>query len=203
MSDSSERPRRTGSFWVDFAIALAALCVSAASLWIALRTDRTQERLLASSVWPALQFVTSDYAETADPAQTRSVIRFSVTNAGVGPASLQWFDAYYRNRPVSDAVSFLRECCERGNDRLVRVKVSNYMQGRVLAARETAHFIQVPRTVSNAAAFSILDRERQNIYVRACYCSVLNECWLFDSRRTRAESVGGNCPQPDKPLFQG
>jgi len=204
VAESPHGPHRTASFWVDLAVALAALCVSAASLWVALRTDRTQERLLAASVWPVLQFVTSDYVETNDPTRTRNVVRFTVTNAGVGPATLQWFDAYYRGRPIADTISFLRQCCDRSNSQfLARTKVSNYMQGRVLAARETIHFIEVPRNPSNATAYAILVNERLNVYIRTCYCSVLDECWLFDSRRIKPVSVGKECPPGERPLFQG
>lgn len=127
MPDVSERPHRTGVFWIDIAVALAAVCISVASLWIALRTDRTQERLLAASVWPVLLFETSDYAESGSPGETRHIIRFSITNAGVGPARVKWFDR-----------ALLRQCCEPGKARpLSRVLISNYMQTRVMTARET------------------------------------------------------------------
>lgn len=183
-------------------IALGAVCVSVASLWVALRTDRTQERLLAASVWPVLLVETSDYAEGGTPGVTRNVIQFSVTNAGVGPARVKWFDVYYHRKPIENGHALLQQCCGDRQRALSRVQISNYMQTRVMTARETIHFLEIPRNATNVAEWNVLDKARQNVYVRACYCSVLDECWLLDSRNAEPASVRG-CPPADTPLFQG
>lgn len=203
MAETADRSHRTGAFWLDLIVALTAVCVSVASLWVALRADRTQERLLAASVWPVLLYETSNYVESANPGQPRNVIQFSVTNAGVGPARLRWFDLYYHSKTLGNGRVLVAQCCDRAKKSALKgAMITNYMQGRVLVARETIHFIEVPRNASNAAAYAILDRERQRVYVRACYCSVLDDCWLFDSRRAQPAAVR-DCPQPDTPLYQG
>jgi len=203
MPDVPDRPHRTGAFWLDMLVALAAVCISIASLWVALREDRTQEHLLAASVWPVLLYETSNYAEMANPDQTRHIVRFTITNAGVGPAKVKWFDMYYLGKPMRDGNALLLRCCERREQNGLRqAMISNYMQGRVLAAREAVHFLGVPRNGNNTAEFTVLDRERLNVYVRACYCSVLDDCWLFDSRQNQPAATH-ECPTADMPLYQG
>lgn len=193
--------RRSGSTMLDMIVAIAAICISLASLWVALRTDRTQERLLTASVWPVMLYETSNYVEADN--SIRKVVRFTVTNAGIGPMRIEWFDVYYRHKPIATGRGFLKDCCERnGSLSLVRGTTSNYMQGRVLAAREAIHFLEVPRTADNTGEYRALDAERLNVYVRACYCSALNDCWLFDSRLKHPTPIG-DCPKPDEPLFQG
>ena len=198
MSDLPERPRATGVPFVDIAVAVAAICISVASLWVALRADRTQERLLAASVWPVLVFDTSDFVERTH------VINLDVTNAGVGPAKIRWFDLYYRGKALANDAALLDACCERGGKLhgLRRVLYSEYMRYRVMVPHETLHFMSVPQDARNGREWATLDRERENVYVRACYCSVLDDCWLLDSRRPEPRTVEV-CPAPDLPLYQG
>jgi len=203
MPDVPDRPHRTGAFWLDLVVALTAVCVSGASLWVALRADQTQERLLAASVWPVLQYETSDYVQSGPVEQTRHVIRFTITNAGVGPARVRWFDVYYLGKAMPDGTAMLFRCCESGvKHGLTRVLVTNYMQGRVLAARETVHFMEIARNAANLKEFAVLDKERLNVYVRSCYCSVLDDCWILDSRQMQPAPTH-NCPPADTPLFSG
>ena len=199
--DHNDRPHRTGTRWLDIVVAISAICISLASLWVALRTDRTQERLLTASVWPVMLYETSDFVEIGT--SIRRVVRFTVTNAGIGPMRVEWFDMYYHHKPMESGRAFLKVCCERGSSQsLVVASTSNYMQGRVLAARESVYVIEVSENAKNDAGYRALDNERTNVYVRACYCSALNDCWIFDSRLKHPEPTR-DCPKPDTPLFQG
>jgi hypothetical protein len=193
--------RRGGREWLDIVVAIAAICISLASLWVALRTDRTQERLLTASVWPVMLYESSDYVETGNV--LRRVVRFDVTNAGIGPMRVEWFDMYYHDRPMASGRAFLDACCAKdGATSLVSAETSDYMQGRVLAARETIHIVEVRQTAKNADEYRVLDSERNSVYVRSCYCSALNDCWIFDSRMKQPVPTR-DCPNPDTPLFQG
>ena len=52
------------------------------------------------------------------------------------------------------------------------------------------------------AIWNALNQERQNIRMRACYCSVLDDCWIFDSEREDPEPVA-RCPAPGPVLWRG
>jgi hypothetical protein len=70
---------RSQRHWSDIALAVAALFVSAVSLWVAIRTENSNEELVAASVWPFLQVQVSN----ADP-DTKLDLQFEVVNTGVG-----------------------------------------------------------------------------------------------------------------------
>lgn len=203
MADPLDRRNRMRNSWLDITIALAAVCISLASLWIAVKADRIQERILTASVWPVLLYESSNYVESESGSERPGVIRFTITNAGVGPALIQWFDVYYGGRPMASGAAFIETCCGLSRARAASTRITtNYVQDRVLAAREVLHFVEVPRSSTSTRAYRALDRERQKVYVRACYCSALEDCWLFDSRKRDRVALSA-CPKPDIPLFQG
>lgn len=183
-----------GPFWMELTVAPAAIVISSASLWIAVRAGQTQERLLAASVWPFLQFSTSD----SYPAPGVE-IDFNLQNAGVGPARVRWASLYYGGKAYASAEDAFRICC--GATKRVN-RTTSYLQERVLVADETVRFIRVPKQGNDARMWSRLDAERLKFYVRACYCSVLDECWLFDSRRAQPQPVRP-CPPAEMPRFSG
>ena len=47
-----------------------------------------------------------------------------------------------------------------------------------------------------------LSGERHKVRLRACYCSVLDDCWLLDSDRDDPESVR-QCPRKPAVLWGG
>jgi len=184
---------RTGRVWLDSVVAAAAILISVASLWVALREGRTQERLLSASVWPFVQFGTADIPSNVQK------IDFTVRNAGVGPARLRWATLYYKGEPFATARAALAACCgARGR----LPKITQYLQERVLTANETVDFLNLTKTPQDAAVWAKLDIERQRFYLRGCYCSVLNDCWLLDSRQDQPVPVR-DCPPPETPLYDG
>ena len=185
------QPHRTGRIWIDLVVAAAAVLISCASLYVALKASKTQEKLLAASVWPYLQFETSDFPGAP--------IIFSLRNAGVGPARLRWATLYYNGKAVATAQSAFRLCCA-AKRRLFAVTSS--LQGRVLTADQTIVFIGVPKRTADPHVWQRLDVERQAFYVRACYCSVLGDCWLFDARQQEPRPLG-DCPPAERPVYRG
>jgi hypothetical protein len=184
---------RTGRFWLDSIVAGAAILISVASLWVALREGRTQERLLSASVWPFVQYGTADI-----PSDVQN-IDFTLRNEGVGPARLRWATLYYRGTAYASARAALAACCGARS----RVNtITEYLQERVLTANETVDFLHLTKTPANAPVWAKLDVERERFYLRGCYCSVLDNCWLLDSRRDQPAPVRV-CPPPEPPLYSG
>jgi len=167
--------------------------ISVASLWVAVRASHTQEKLLSASVWPFLQYETSDF-----PSRTND-IRFTLQNAGVGPARLEWVTLYYRGKAYATAREALRVCCGATRS---SPAATEYLQGRVLTANQTVDFIRLPKDASDLAVWTRLDRQRLNFYLRSCYCSVLDECWLYDVRYKHHEPVK-DCPPAEQPIYSG
>ncbi len=198
MSETPERPHRTGFFWLDLLVAISAVVISVVSLFVAQRADRTQERLLAASTWPYVEFGTSDILDN------RVLIALSLRNAGVGPARIRWMTIEDNGKAAADNRDLLRECCGftfAPHPKTITV-ISNTVTHTVLVPHETVNFLTVTPTAQNAIAFQKLNRERNNLHVRVCYCSVLDECWLLDSTSNDDPHIVENCNPPSGVLFQ-
>jgi hypothetical protein len=186
--------RKSGLIWIDLIVALSAITISVASLWVAVRASNTQERLLSASVWPSLEYGTSNIAPTGAPR-----VDFILQNVGVGPARVRWLALYYGDKAYPDARSALAACCGAHGS---LPTTTHGLQEDVLTATQAVPFITLPKTTSDTAVFNALNGVRHRFYVRTCYCSVLDDCWFFDSRRKLPDRVKA-CPAAETPLFQG
>ncbi|HTU83450.1 MAG TPA: hypothetical protein VMF61_15075 [Candidatus Acidoferrales bacterium] len=181
--------------WLDGIIAVSAVVISLASLWVAVGEGRTQEHILSASTWPFLQFSTGDVSPSG-----ANEIDFEIQNAGVGPARVRWLALDYHGKAYHTALDAFRDCCGATNE--PSGMITSGIQQRVLTATQVVTLVHFPFRHPAAAVWHRLDVERQHFYVRACYCSVLDQCWLLDSRTTQPLRVT-DCPPPERPLLYG
>ena len=194
-------PRRTGHRNWDLLASVVAITISAASLFTAYHTSHSMERLVHASSWPALQLDSSN--ETAEGAAT---LTFDIHNTGVGPAQIHDFKIVVDGQPVSSQgwlIDNLAEsCCSEaraealaaaGGDRLAMLgpDTTNRVASRSLAPNEWVSAIRWPKTDGNAALWRQVDLARQSgrIQMRACYCSVFDECWVANSHKFPQQPV--------------
>jgi hypothetical protein len=198
--------------WSDTAFALAALFVSAVSLWVGIRTEDANEKLVAASTWPYLQ-VESSNADSSG----RRVILMDVVNGGVGPAKVEAFEVFWKGKPYRSGIDLVRDCCgykpfnfaDVAVDRPDRTPViMGGVQGTVIRAGETRTFVTVPLADDNQAVWRALNIARGKLEFRICYCSVLNECWrsTFGGIRPLASQLHPEhltaCPVPKVAFVQ-
>jgi hypothetical protein len=158
-----------------------AVLVSLASVAISVLGNRTQERLLAASVWPYVSFGSGN---TSDDGQ-KQLIAFSLTNAGSGPARIKAFSLEYDHQKVTSGLALLERCCSLPKISLMTSPVV----GRVLRPGDTITYLQLPFAESIADGWRKLDQARfGSMMMSVCYCSTLNEC--FEARSDRDD------PQP-------
>jgi hypothetical protein len=163
-----------------------AVVVSLVSLGVALSANRTQERLLAASVWPALEYGTGNRSD--DGADEITLV---LGNNGVGPARLRGVRVLYKGKFAGDSIKLLQLCCELGDSPVNTV--TSGTRGRVLKAGDEITFMMLPFDNNSDELWKRFNRERFGVAVRACYCSVLDDCWIFDSTRIDPEPVQ-SCP---------
>lgn len=151
-----------------------AVLVSLASVAISVLGNRTQERLLAASVWPYVSFSSGN---TTDDGQQR-VLGFSITNAGNGPARIKAFSLEYDHRKVASGLTLLERCC---NLATVPMLMTTPVVGRVLRPGDTVTYLQLPFSEGIAEGWNKLDEARfGHVTMSVCYCSTLNDC--FEAR---------------------
>lgn len=192
----SPSPRLRDSRTFEILIGAGVLLISIVSIFIAVSANRTQERMLAASVWPSPLFGTSNAALDGTPQ-----ITFDLLNRGVGPARFRWAEVLYDGKPVNSAGALLALCCghepTREDEPLV---FTSGIQHRVVGADEWVVLLRMPRTDPPAPLYTALENALPKIRFRACYCSVLDECWLLDSSRDDPEQVR-QCPQEPEVLW--
>jgi hypothetical protein len=193
---------KTGRPRLDLIIALAAIFISAVSLFVAIEHGKTERDLVAANSWPFLRAVlNSDYDGGRD-------IAIGLSNGGVGPAKLKSLEIFYRGAPVSSSSDLLRRCCGLASDpqTVSRQLPQRFSWGlvdeTVLRPGEEAHVLEVHRLKDAPDVPDRLNAALLGVGFRACYCSVFDECWLSNLRSTRPQRVG-QCPAPAHPFDPG
>jgi hypothetical protein len=188
MHDQPDSTRTRSERRTELLIGACVVLISLVSLFVAVSANRTQERLLAASNWPYLQYNSSNVDGAG-----KSVISFNLVNNGVGPARIRWFDLRYRGKSMRNSRELLRECCLRDTAQAVPTTTVSTVRRRVLAPGEEVAFLRVPLQESTEATWQVLNREAFNVQLRVCYCSVLDDCWTLDTGKPEPEPVKA-CP---------
>ena len=182
---------KTGHTRLDLIMGALAVFLSGTSVFIAVRHGETMERLVAANSWPNLSYGTSN--ETDDLAKPE--ISFELKNTGVGPARIDSFELFYKNVPMAHTTDLLVACCGHGKYNFSE----SIVVGEVLPARESIKFLVWDPARNDPEKMLTLDHERLAVRVRACYCSVFDECWVLDSTQRRPSRVGVCTPsQPQQ-----
>lgn len=191
-------PRRTGFRHFDAIVSIAAIFISAVSLYVAIEHGKTERDLVAANVWPFPRAILSNGYDA------KGSVAIGVSNGGVGPAKIHSFELYYRGRPVSSGLDLLRQCCGlAAGDAAVKAQLPHgffysIVDESVLRPGEENPVLRVSRSASAPAIFDRLSAALPQIGFRVCYCSVLDQCWISDLRSTRTPAVK-ECRAPEHP----
>jgi hypothetical protein len=166
--------------WTDTLFAVAALFVSAVSLWVGIRTEQANEQLVAASTWPFLQVQVSNAKPNGKPD-----LQFSVVNTGVGPAKIESFEVFWKGKPFRSGDDLLTTCCGYKIVKATSPDATHHtplltgtVQGIVLRAGDSEMFIHYPLGTDNLNQWAALNRALGQMVYRICYCSALNDCWI-------------------------
>jgi hypothetical protein len=195
--------------WAESVLAIGAVVIAVASLWVAYDANLTNRQLVASQSWPYLEVYESD---TASGPRTMTL---AVTNAGIGPAKLESFELFWNGQPQRNPWQLLLDCCAHAVPGAARPHDIAALQqdidldtstdeGVVVRAGEVIPLMVLKRNTAGAAIWDALHSSFEgHLTVRYCYCSVFNECW----RNT--QEFGGtldmnppevrSCPRPQVP----
>ncbi len=188
-------PHRTGHSRLDLVIALSAIFISAISLFVAIEHGKTERDLVAANSWPFLRAILSnDY-------DVRGGAAIGLSNAGVGPAKVQSFEVFYRRRPVASNLDLLRQCCGLGaTDAEIRRQLPHTLSysiadETVLRPGEANAVMTVDPYPAQGDVAGRFKDALKDITFRACYCSVLDECWIGNLQSTHVRAARA-CPAP-------
>lgn len=189
---------RSGVHKVDIFVGACAVLISAVSLFIGYRSNVTQERLLAASVWPYLSWNDSNFDEKRQVQD----IYLALDNAGVGPAKVKWLAISYDGKPLKTGTDLVKACCKEELAPLQHWNISTgSINPAVIPAHDSNQFFSMERKADNAALWDKLNHERFKLRAQACYCSVLDDCWLLDTELREPKPVA-NCAAPPADQYQ-
>jgi hypothetical protein len=188
---------RTGIPWLDLILAGSAIFISIVSLIVSVHHGRTMEQLVAAnekqvkaSTLPILRFGTGNISDN------QKVIHFHLANGGTGPAIIEWLRLKWNGQPTDGPQDLLQRCCSAGRPKPRSVWI-DIASGTTLPARETLIVFSIRAADADPDFYQFLDREaRFKVEAEACYCSVLDDCWLTDFKN-RAHEVKSCEPIPD------
>lgn len=198
VDDVKPAPRRTGFRHFDVITSIAAIFISAVSLYVAIEHGKTERQLVAANVWPFLREIRSNgYGPDGD-------VAIGIVNVGVGPAKVRSLEVSYGGQPASSGLDLLRKCCGLPTNAAATKSALpggfyySTADNSVLRPGEANPVLKLRRTSSPAMAnrfASALD----GLSFRVCYCSVLDQCWKSDMRSMQAQPVH-ECSAPEHPF---
>jgi hypothetical protein len=192
---------KTGVPWLDIIFALSAVFISVVSLVVSMAHGKTMERLVqqnermvAADTLPFLMF----YSSSADPQTFRKRVSVELKNGGVGPAVIDWLEIRWRGHAYDTPEALIQACCAQpdtpGKPHVSSGIGYSNISGTVLPARETAKLL-VDFDIKDPAVADAFSKARFELTARACYCSVLDECWITDFQQSRPKAVK-DCKAP-------
>lgn len=199
VDDVQPKPRRTGFRHFDVITSIAAIFISAVSLYVAIEHGRTERDLVAANVWPfPREILSNEYGPEKGVA-----IGFS--NAGVGPVKIRSYEVFYRGHPVSSGLDLLRKCCGLPADRAaVRTALPHgfyvsVADQTVWRPGEENPVLMLHPEPSAPETPNRFKAALKDLTFRVCYCSVLDQCWRSDLKSIRVQPVG-ECTPPEHPF---
>lgn len=199
VDDVHAHAHKTGHKWLDLAIAFSAITISIISLFVAVAHGRTEERLVAASSWPFLTFNTEKNGLEAGG----GTVYLRLRNSGVGPARVKWLRMSLDGKPIGGRADLMSRCCgvpAGSPDAQIGIGlVSQNSPIGVLPARETVDILAWRALPKSKTVLSKLDGVRHKLRAEACYCSVLDECWISDLSATAEPRKVDKC----EPIHDG
>ena len=191
---------KSGHSLVDLMLALSALVLSVVSMFIAIQNHHAMKDLVMANSWPYLQHDSSNVGKNGE-----AVVLLGVANAGVGPALIEKFTVSYQGVPIKNTDDLLRRCCARDAgdlQALVAHLITGDMNGRAIAARDAAYFLQMQKPDPGRLLdlWGALNRARQHVSTGVCYRSVLGDHWITTSDDFRPRQVE-SCDELPGPMF--
>ena len=142
---------------------------------------------------------------------TSARIMLALANSGVGPAKVESFELSWNGKAYATSQAFLADCCGflpvtfPADPNAPRTPVTTgEVAGVVIRAGETRLFLAMPYGPDNRQVWRKLDRARFHLSLRACYCSVFDECWVntVTGRNQLDPAPVDKCPVPAAPYTE-
>jgi hypothetical protein len=183
-----DRPLLRSLLRVEILIALPTLVISFALAYFSFVQADASRKMQRTETWPYVSYGTGNSSPDG-----KNEISFSLSNDGVGPARLKELEFVYRGKPMADPLEFIRDCCAAAARAAKTLSFATDQVDGVIRPGEKRSFLRLTETKDNAELWDRLNAERWKVAVRTCYCSIFDDCWVFDSQKGEPREVQA-CP---------
>jgi len=173
---------------LNLTLALCAILISIASFYATYIQASAAEQQVKAMTLPLLQYATGN----VDSETKESVLGFTISNNGVGPAILKSSKFHYKKQEYQQFSHFLKACCESEYKAFIKHKPQSHLKlgseitssihNRILPAQEEIVFYQLYNGEFSSELWKKLNDERFHLSMEMCYCSLLDECYITLSR---------------------
>jgi hypothetical protein len=197
-------------------LALCAIAISAASFYATyLQAKASQQQVAAANrqlkaeTWPWLKMGYSNF----DINEEQQTINMNIQNSGTGPAMIHYVEYEYEGTHHYNILDLLDDCCNlhayqkaladienKNTDINYRNAfgwlVSSTTNNVLLANGEIYNVFTMQKTNFNSGLWMQIDNKINKVKTRACYCSVLKECYVVN-QTAHVEEI----PHCNRPLL--
>ena len=190
----------TGRTWLDVILGVSAVVISTVSLFLAVQHGKVMEKMVEASTWAYVQVGISTYI--ADQGKYSLHPHRFLDNKGVGPAKIESLEVFYLDVAQPSDQDLVRTLLHSTDKSRHFSFFHSDIVGGVLAAKEAVNFVDLGNDLYTPEEYETIRQELPKLNFRACYCSVFDECSIFDSRepmRSRQLPMK-SCPVPAVPF---
>jgi hypothetical protein len=200
----------SGNRWLDVIVAVSVIFISAVSLVVSINHGRTMEKMVEQNqkmvdqnqklvVANTLPLLAVDVENQMDLKKI-AYVRLSVKNSGVGPAVIDRFEIRYKGISYQSPFGSkgLLNALFAGAPQPKFIADSS-VSGSILPARDAIRVIEIP--ITTPQTLQLLHVAEPEIIMKACYCSVLEECWETNFDHKRPQPVKECKVEPGEKLW--
>lgn len=194
--DTDQPPAKSRGERLNFIIAICAILISAASFYATyLQADAANKQVQAMTM-PMLQFGHGNIRGDD------RVVYFSLINAGMGPALLHSVSFEYQGRAYPSLFAVLQNCCQSAMsqyksqveqaDTPIPQFITSPLVNTIIPGQDKYGFFELQRHPDNVVAWDAVNQVRFELGFKACYCSLLGDCFEVDEKTTN--QAVNSCP---------
>lgn len=179
---SEQKKRLFDRDTLSMVIAVCAVIISGASFYASYVQSEAALKQVKAETWPYLQIDHGNFDSDA----REHMLYYKVVNAGVGPAHVKALRLFYEGEEIGGFVQLFRKCCMQEDDpqgfaqRSLDRAVTGNGPPIILSAGQDMLIFSLPKDDINGVAWGRLDAARRKLSGKACYCSLLDECYETD-----------------------
>ncbi len=194
----------------ELIIALCAILVSVASFYATYLQAQAAEKQVKAMTLPLLRLEKSNF----DEEQRRVSAQLTINNAGLGPAHIRSLTLHYDGNAYDHYTNYFKACCEAElAAHLAHIKERDYEEltsfalmtqsvtDRYIGGQSKLGLISLPLHEDNDSFFRTLFQVVNQTSAEICYCTMLEDCYLYHSEKgTHPIDV---CPVQQEPAPAG